>query len=202
MLNTEVLWNDAIDIAERYLAADGSTDDASNLQSAIESEEGNTLVLHEGDGVINIGSQCAPSTNGDETTILCVGSPTIDVLGSSAKDIVTFVSAPNISIKGTLHISGTTGDGVSFALRVGDGFHADELVFNGGQGAFVAEQVTDVTVDGLTVTNQHDTDQGQANAVRIGGVEDVEIEVDEISDCDRAVDVDDVGHRLVQRRRT
>lgn len=179
-----------VDITEQYLAADGSTDDGANLQTAIEKEEGQTLILREGSGVINLDTQVAPSTSGKQTVIWCVGGPTIDISDNTASGALNFASAANIELRGPVTLAGATGSGVAYGLVPGDGFHGRKLTFSKGRGG-IDVQATNVDLVDVTVEEQHDAERGEASALRITDTKDLFVHGLTIDDADRGIEIED-----------
>lgn len=199
-VSTEALWAEGIDITERHLAADGSTDDGPALQTAIEEEEGNTLIIHEDSAPINIDTQVAPNTSGERTTIVAVGNPTLDVGDAGGDGKLDFFNASNVTLLGPITFTGTNEAGLERALQAGSGFRFREVYIDGGQGGLnIPVSAEDVEGTGLKVTNQHDTENGWAGVLDVKGNE---VFISNIygENCDRGVEVEDGGRNVTLTR--
>jgi len=199
-LETEKLSKDIVFLTSDYLKADGSTDDADSLQSAIENEEGKLLILEEDSGVINLDSQVNPTTSGQKTVIYCVGEPTLDVTDiSGVNSCITFQNADNIEIKGKLRVKNDTGTGILWSLTAGNGFRFDTIELDTGQGGFNTGSHDDIKGDEIIAKGHRDTDSGEAPGFHSLGATGAEISRVEVKNCDRGVEIeDDTQHMNIE----
>lgn len=177
------------------------TDDATNLETLIEdldADGGEEAICY--GGTITLDSFVAPSTTGNRVILRFANNPTIDITGvtpSTGTPVIDLSSASNVSLRGEFTVAGENESAKMFAIRPGDGFRCDEVTFDGGMGGFELKRVSDVQIGPLNATNLHKTDDGGGAAIAVGGCESVYIRFGDISDVDRASEIDDVSDGTV-----
>ena len=175
--------------SNKYLAHDG-TDESAAFVSMLETEEGNGPVHIRLEDDVTLGSKIAPTLSGNRVVIDAIGNPTIDISGVSVSGALDFTAAPNVTLLGPVTLPGATGSGVEMGLLAGDGFRAGDVTLSGGQGG-LSIQADDVRVEGLTVTGQHDTNNGEAVGIKVTNASDVVVRDFAVDDCDRGDEIED-----------
>lgn len=184
--------------SDKYLTADGSTDDSADLTSLIEENEGETILLKEKSGAINLDSQVSPTTSGSRTRIVGIGNPTIDVGGISTGRRIDLRNADNITLE-NVTISGTSATGFYWSIQVGEGFRSSQVELDGGAGGW---EITDpnVVIRDTVVRDQRKTDTGECACIHVStGAEDVEIIRPECYDSDRGIEIEDGASDITVR---